>query len=370
MLNFQKFLIPAIITIIFLFSITPFALAQENPNQNGTFYKAEVIKINKEGIQDIGDTKQLYQDVLVKILDGDEKNHEIEIQYGGLFVITDSQKVHPGDNIVVTKTQTPEGPQYFISDKNRLNPLFLIVGIFFFFTILFGRLKGLSSIFGLIFSVLIIAKLVVPAILAGYNPLFISLIGAFLIAIISIYLSHGVNRVTSIALFSTLLTLIISAFISILFVNWAKLLGLGSEEAFLLQMGPAQTINFKGLLLGGIIIGSLGVLDDITTAQAASINQIKRANPSLNAQELYRRGFEIGKEHIASLVNTLFLAYAGASLPLFLMFSLNNNQPFWVTLNSEFIAEEIVRTMVGSMTLVLAVPIATFFASYILAKKY
>ena len=122
--------------------------------------------------------------------------------------------------------------------------------------------------------------------------------------------------------------------------------------------------NLRGLLLGGIILGALGVLDDITTGQAAAVDELRRANPAFPVRELYRRGLSVGTEHITSLVNTLFLAYAGASLPLFILFTIYDEAPLWVTLNSEFIAEELVRTLVGSVALILAVPITTILASF------
>jgi uncharacterized membrane protein len=125
----------------------------------------------------------------------------------------------------------------------------------------------------------------------------------------------------------------------------------------------------RGLLLGGIILGALGVLDDITTAQAAAVDELHRANPSLDARELYRRGLSVGREHITALVNTLFLAYAGASLPLFILFTIYNEVPVWVALNSEFVAEEVVRTLVGSMALILAVPITTAAAATIVSRS-
>lgn len=192
-----------------------------------------------------------------------------------------------------------------------------------------------------------------------------SMIGALVIALFSIYLAHGLNRRTTIALISTLLTLGIASGLAILFVKAGKLFGLGSEEAFYIQqLGSLADLNLQGLLLGGIILGALGVLDDITTAQTAAVYEIKRANSALTVRELYNRGISVGREHISSLVNTLFLAYAGASLPLFLFFTVGGStQPLWVTLNSEFIAEEVVRTLVGSIALMLAVPITTFLAA-------
>ena len=146
--------------------------------------------------------------------------------------------------------------------------------------------------------------------------------------------------------------------------------GLGTDDAFSLQFGQTGNINFKGLLLGGIIIGTLGVLDDITTSLSATIEEIKKANPKYTFWELVKSGLRVGSEHISSLVNTLVLAYAGVSLPLFLFLILNPMQhPLWTILNSEIIVEEIVRTLAGSIGLILAVPITTLLAAWLNTTK-
>jgi uncharacterized membrane protein len=164
------------------------------------------------------------------------------------------------------------------------------------------------------------------------------------------------------------ITFTITAIMAVSFVKIASLFGLGTEEAMFIVGDARIKINMQGILLGGIIIGTLGVLDDITTSQAAAIDEINKANPKLTMYQLYKHGTSIGKEHIASLINTLALAYVGAALPLLLLFSINQGTPLWVIVNSEYIAEEIVRTMIGSLSLVLAVPITTILATYFLKK--
>lgn len=318
------------------------------------FVKGKVIEILEEGTRDIAGQQNIYQRVRVRT-----GNEESEIEHGGIWTITENQKVKKGDRVVLTKSA--DGT-LTIFDHYRLPPLVWIFAIFFGLAVFFGRRKGFMSILGLLASIGIIAKLIIPWILAGGNPITVSLTGSLLIAALAFYLGHGIHSRTTIALASTFITLILAAILAWIFVNLAKLTGTGSEDALFLQLG-FETINLKGLLLGGIMIGALGVLDDITTAQSAAVDELKKANPKLTAHDLYKRALSIGNEHIASLVNTLALAYAGAALPLFLLFAQGTEAPFWVNLNSEFIVEEIVRTLVGSSALILAVPITTWLAS-------
>jgi uncharacterized membrane protein len=168
---------------------------------------------------------------------------------------------------------------------------------------------------------------------------------------------------------SSVATLLIAIGFAQFFVKISKLLGLGSEGAFYLQGNAGVSLNFQGILISSIIIGMLGVLDDVTTAQSATVEELKKAQPNLGRKNLYKHAISVGKEHIASLVNTLALAYVGASLTLFLLLATNEAQPFWVVLNSEFLAEEIVRMLAGSVALILAVPISTLLAVFWFSKK-
>lgn len=332
------------------------------------FYTAEVIDFVQKD-ESFNDTNIKYQYTKVKILDGSEKEKQVEIKHNDAYAFSDQKKVKRGEVVILTKTTSPLGDTYYISDKYRIPNLFFIFGFFFLLVVVFGKLKGLTSLLGLALSIGILTQFIIPNIISGNNPFLTLIIGAVLICISSIYLSHGVNKRTSIALLSTLITLGLTILISTIFVKFSRLYGMGSEAAFFLTMGPLERINLEGLLLGGIIIGTLGILDDVTTSLSASIDELKKANPASTFKDLYQGGISIGREHIASLVNTLVLAYAGASLPLFLLFTINKDQPFLITLNSEFFAEEIIRTLVGSSSLILAVPITTAIAAYYFSKK-
>ena len=327
------------------------------------YVRAKVIELSPERSSEFAGIERQIQDAQLQILDGPDAGQSIEFENGILNNRADMRLV-TGETIVMQRLVKPDGAvSYLARDKYRLPPLlFLTVFFFALGVVLAGRI-GFTSILGLLASIAVLVFFVVPLIIKGYNPLLISFIGAMLIACTSIYLAHGFNRRTSIALVSTIITLGFSLVLAVIFVHVSKLFGMGTEESVFLQLGPLQAVNLRGLLLGGILIGALGVLDDITTAQTAAVDELSKANHAFGFTELYHSATSIGREHIAALINTLALAYVGASLPLFLLFYINTDTPWWVILNGEFLAEEIVRTLVGSATLLLAVPISTWLAA-------
>jgi len=279
----------------------------------------------------------------------------------------------PGEKVILAKDSLGgvTGESYYITDRFRLPMLFFIILLFAVVAVLFGRMRGLTSIVGLGVSIGVLGWYVVPQILGGADPLTVCLIGAALIAVTSLYLAHGFNRRTTVALCGTLLTLGVSAVLAVLFVDATRLMGFGTDVTFYLAIGTNTSINLRGILLGGIIIGALGVLDDVTIGQAATVVELKDANPALGMAELYRRGMSVGREHIASLINTLFLAYTGVALPVILyLVAFQSQIPLWLTLNGEPIAEEVVRTMVGSIGIILAVPITTALAAWVFGRAH
>lgn len=330
-----------------------------------TYYKGTVEKIEKEGTRLVGSENNFYQTVRIYL----ESNKTIIIEYGGITRIDPKQKLHAGNEVVILSSTILNKPTtYHILDRYRLSPLpFLIIG-FFILVIAFAGRRGIGSIIGMLISLAIIMLFIVPQILSGSDPLLISIIGALVIMITTIYLSHGFSKQTTVAVIATFIALIITGLLAVYFVQLLSLSGTGSEENALLAFGSSY-INLQGLLLGGIIIGTLGILDDTTTTQAAAVFAFAKLDPKLSFEKLLHKGLEIGKEHIASLVNTLVLAYAGVSLSLFIFFIINPaHQPYWVIFNSESIVEEIVRTIAGSIGLILAVPITTLLAAWIVKK--
>lgn len=344
-----------------------------NPTQNKEiFMQGQILKVIKE-VTDIGDGgySEVTQTLQVKILDGAQSGNIITLQQGNDARIAQVAKYQAGQTVVVDETLGPDGSKtYTITDTYRIPSLILLSLIFFAFTILVAGKKGLGAVLGLSVSLLVIIGYIVPQMLYNQaDPLTVSVIGSFAILFLTTFLAHGFSRQTAIAVGSTFCALLLTYLLSLVAVGLTHLVGLGTEDSYLLELSPGQAINPRGLLLGGIIIGTLGALNDITTTQVASIFALFKANPQQSFVHLLTHGFSIGKEHIASLVNTLVLAYAGSSLPIFIFILVNpQHLPLWVIINSQSIAEEIVRTVAGSMGLILAVPIATLLAAYLAPK--
>ncbi len=292
------------------------------------------------------------------------------IQFGSdVQPISATQRLKKGSTvIVVAQTAFDGSAQYAISDIYRIPVLWWLLGGLVAVVFVVGRWQGMSAFAGMILSLWVLLGFIVPHILQGENPLLISVLGAVVIGTITLYLSHGFSVKTHISLLSLYAVLALVALLTLWSVKLGHFVGLGSEEALFLQFGSTAHINLQGILIGGIILGALGVIDDIVVSQVAVVFQLKAAQEKSDFAELYARGLSVGKEHVASLVNTLALAYAGANLPLFLLFMLNSSTPVWVILNSEALAEEVVRTIVGSIGLVAAVPLTTFIAALVAVK--
>lgn len=360
----KLFRILIVITLFFINTST--TLAQDVTDK---FYRARVIEIVNTGRQNTDSGTFVFQEVKIKIIEGDKRETEMIIDHGKDTILTDHELVNVGETVIVSEIAGPTGSIFHIADKYRLNSIWPFILAFFAFVVLLSRWKGVGAITGMLISLGVILFYIVPQIMAGQNPLTITIAGSLAIMISTIYLAHGFSAKTSIAVLSTFITLVGIGIISTLIVKLGFLTGLGSEDASILRFGATSMVDFRGLLLGGIIIGSLGVLDDITTGLTASIFEIKKANPKISSSKLFAAGLTIGKEHVTSLVNTLILAYAGTALPIFMIIHLNiNNYPWWLILNDELIVEEIVRTLSGSIGIIAAVPLTTFITTFYLNK--
>lgn len=342
-------------------------MAEQMPPQEEK-YEATVTAIKEEKKIKLDNKEQTYQKLELLVSTGDKKGTTIEVENGKLPVVN-PRIYEKGDRLVITAMKDFSGKEiYFITDYVRRGSLYWLIAIFVGLTLLIGRKRGLLSLLGMLLSFVIIFTFILPQIAAGKDPIFITVTASLFIIPITFFLSHGVSVKTGSAVIGTLIALVITGILANFFVDAAQLTGFASEEAGFLEAMKQGVINIRALLLAGIIIGVLGILDDITISQAAIVSQLKHTNPKLTLQQLYSKAMDIGRDHIASMVNTLILVYTGAALPLLLLF-IDNPQPFSEVLNLEMIAEEIVRTMVASIGLILAVPITTIIAAYWVSQK-
>ncbi|MGH3913862.1 MAG: YibE/F family protein [Pseudonocardiaceae bacterium] len=274
-----------------------------------------------------------------------------------------------GDAIVLAYNGGDPGDElsYQVVDFQRGAPMLWLVALFVVAVLLLGRWRGLASLVALGFSFLVMVLYLFPAILSGEDPVITGVLAASVIMFGVLYLSHGFSVRTSTAVLGTLLSLVLIGVLGTAFAAATRLTGLDADTANLIGVLD-QGIDARGLLLAGLIIGALGVLDDVTVTQTSAVWELRRANPDLGARELYRAALRIGRDHISSAVNTLVLVYAGAALPVLLAFSVSG-QNFGTLITAQSVAQEVVRTLVGSIGLVAAVPITTGIAALVALRE-
>lgn len=306
--------------------------------------------------------QRLYQKLEVLITKGSLKDKKVEVEVGDLAIVNQPE-YKKGDKLLLTRSQDIEGNDvFYISDFIRRKTLYLLFFIFIILVIIITGFQGFGSVVGMAFSFLVILKYVLPQILTGREPILVAIIASIFIIPPTFYLSHGLNKKTTVAIISSFIALIITSILATVFISLTRLTGFVSDEAAFLQVMTSGKINIKGLLLAGIIIGALGILDDITISQAAVVKQLKEVNKKASKRKIFKKAIKVGQDHIASMVNTLILVYTGAALPLLLLF-INNPHPFTEIINYEIVSEEIIRTLVSSIGLILAVPITTLLAA-------
>jgi uncharacterized membrane protein len=301
--------------------------------------------------------------VTVAVKDGPDANQQVETP---LPAGPGAPTLAVGDEIVLVLLTDPENPEasaYNIAAHQRGQPLLWLVAVFAVAIVAFGRWRGLAALGGLTASFAILLTFILPGIQTGRPPLPVAVTGAALIMFVVLYLTHGVTAQTSVAVLGTLASLILTGILGTIATAATHLTGYGTEDATTLSMFQTN-VDLHGLFLAGIIIGSLGVLDDVTVTQAATVTELAHANPALTRRQLYRSATRVGRAHIASTVNTIVLAYAGASLPLLLLL-IADGRDVTEILTSEFLAQEIVRSAVATLGLIAAVPITTALAALV-----
>ncbi|MFL7868639.1 MAG: YibE/F family protein [Anaerolineales bacterium] len=325
--------------------------------------RAQVDEIIEDGQIDLGGTLQRYQIARVEILEGDYAGILMEIDYGKRQVLSGNLYLQPGDEILVTLGKRADNvlTAYFV-DFVRTRVILWLFLAFVVAILLISRWEGLRSLLGMLFSLFIIIAYIIPHILVGEDPVRVSIIGSVILLGVTLYLTYGWNLKTHAAVLGMVSALLITGTLAWFFVVFTRLTGAGDENALFLMQSLNSNINLRGLLLGGMIIGALGVLDDLVITQASAAFELYGANPGLGFRGLYHAAMRIGQDHVAATVNTLVLAYAGASLPMLLLFSLGRGD-YASLVNYSFVAEEVVRTLVGSLGLVAAVPLTTAIAA-------
>jgi len=362
-------LLACLLAIVLIWQLLPTGsqplAPDEEPAQGGypEVMTARVLEIKEQGIRKLDDgTRQAYQKLRLRVESGSLRDQEVLVEDGRLNITSQERFFQPGDRVYLEKVAGPQGDHLYIGDYVRTRPLLWIAVLFVALVALMGGMRGLRSLVGTAFSLLVIFTFVVPQIISGQDPLTVSLIGSLLLLTFSTYVTYGWTAKAHAAVAGMTVSLFVTAILAINFVDWTRLSGLGADESMYLVMQPGAHINLHGLVLGGIIIGSLGVLDDICVSQASAVHELAAANRDLDWLELFLRSLNIGRDHISAMVNTLLLAYAGASMPLLLVFALYQ-EPLLRRLSREAVSEEIVRTLAGSIGLILAVPITSLMAS-------
>ncbi|MFD0200586.1 YibE/F family protein [Saccharothrix carnea] len=304
--------------------------------------------------------------VTVRMTDGAATGREIRVPVPDQ---PGTPKFAVGDAVVLSYGggDPNDSTSYQLADFQRGVPLLLLAVLFAAAVLLLGRWQGLAALGALALSFVVLVLFVLPAILAGESPLAVAVVGAGLIMFVVLYLTHGLSARTSTAVLGTLVSLALIGVLGALFSAFGKLTGLDQDTANLVSL-LGHGIDTRGLLLAGTIIGALGVLDDVTVTQTSAVWELRRANPSLNFRDLYAAGSRIGRDHLSSVVNTLVMAYAGAALPLLLAFSLSGRDVGEI-LTAQEVAQEVVRTLVGSIGLVAAVPITTALAAFVAGRE-
>ncbi len=329
---------------------------------------ARVVEVLEEGVIELDEgAKRPYQRLVVRVEGGSMAGREIVVEEGTANIIGKDRLFEPGDRVFLERAVGLEEDRFYISDVMRFGPLLAVLALFISLVVIVGRWKGLRSLGGSLFSLAVIFGFILPQIMAGQNPVGVSIIGSIVLLSVSTYLTYGVNFKAHAAVIGMVISLALTGGLAWVFVQWTRLTGMGMEQSAFLVVELGPDVDLRGLILGGIIIGSLGVLDDVCVGQASAIFELVNANREMSWLDLFRSSLNIGTDHIAAMVNTLLLAYVGGAMPLMLAF-LIYQEPLWRRINREPVAEEIVRTLVGSTGLVLAVPITGLIAS-LLARR-
>ena len=355
--------------ILFALTLVPSATALAQPIHDdvSSVVRAKVVSVSDAEVRLIPgtNTEHTYQTVQAEILEGPKKGTVVTVE-------NDFLELRPGQRFFLIEYTYLDGHEmYSVQDVDRRTRLAVLFFIFVLAVVSFGGWYGLRALFSLGASLFVLFYLLVPGLLGGWNPLLASFLvsGAILAGVI--FITHGPNRESLIAFGGTMIAIAVTLLVATWSVSWASLSGFTSGESVTLNFNTGGTLDLIALLIGGIIIGAIGVLDDIAITQMAVVRELLQNNPSESRRKIFLRGMRVGREHVGAVVNTLALAYVGVSLPLVLVMYLmleHTGASGSMILNMESFATEMVRTIVGSIGIVLAVPIVTYLAARFLPR--
>jgi uncharacterized membrane protein len=324
--------------------------------------RAKVIDVQNEHTKTIvgTDTQAPIQTLTAQVLSGDQVGKIVTFE-------NDYTQLAKGDQFYIRhQSNSVEGTEYWVvSDPYRLDVLGVLAGLFLVLLFVFGGIQGVRGLASLIGSVVLILYVLLPGILAGYSPVLVSVGVAGLIIVLGSYVTHGFTKTTSAAVVGMLVTVVCVGIATYWAIHAGRLSGYSGDEQVYLNFDTKGGINMVGLLFGGVMIGLLGVLYDIAIGQAVAVEELYRAGTHLSRRDIYKRSIRIGREHIGALVNTLAIAYVGVALPLLLLIQHSSTAKLPVMINSELFATEIIRVLVGGIGIILAVPITTYIATYL-----
>ncbi|MBX9906778.1 YibE/F family protein [Patescibacteria group bacterium] len=353
---FQTFIFLGVLGALFFCGNTLVSGQEVHQDLEETVY-AEVLSIIKEEVRLVPgtDVETVVQIVRARALDGSLKGDIIEFE-------NDYIQLEEGQHFYLNHLKFIDGGEmYRVRDVDRSRGLYTL-GLFFVMAVLvFGGMQGVRSLLSLALSFVMIVFILFPLLLAGYSPILVSVVIGSLILCCAVMGTHGVSTRSYAACLGATVSVVITGVVAFWGIDLLHLSGFFSDETVYLNLNTGGLLDFKGLLLGGVIIGVLGVLDDIAVTQVAVVAELKNSLPHITNRELYTKALRVGKEHVSALVNTIVLAYAGVSLPLALLFS-ESEYSLSQILNNEIFATEIMRSIAGSIGLIATVPITTALA--------
>lgn len=330
-----------------------------------TFARARVTSIDAVHQESVigTDTTHPVQTIQAQVIDGAQAGSKVAFD-------NDFTQLSVGDTFYLRHTTNGlDGiDMYSVADPYRLPVLLGLALLFVVLAVAFGGMQGVRGLVSLVGSIILIFYVLLPGIAHGYSPELVAIGVSSLIIVLGSYITHGFNKTTSAAVLGMILTVIISGAFAYVAIHMARLSGFNSEESAYLLMDSRGSIDLLGLLFGGIMIGLLGVLYDMAIGQAIAVEELKSVGAHLSRWEIYRKAIRIGREHIGALINTLAIAYVGSSLTLLLLLR-SSTGGILFTLNSELFSTEIIRILIGSIGIILAVPATTLIAVFMAEPK-